>query len=174
MKRAALFACLLALATPAFAEAPADTAGPITSQTERNAIALRVRGGAACAQCDLFQADLSYQNLAERNFSGSRLRQSELQIVIADRARFHGANLSLANLFGGRFSSADFTDANLSGAVMVGGYFGGAQFHGANLTGANFSGAELAGALGLTQPQLSGACGDDRTTLPRGLTAPRC
>ncbi len=173
MKRAALFACLLALTTPAFAEAPGDTAGPITNQAERDAIALRVRGGAACVQCDLFQADLSYQNLAGRDFSGARLRQSDLQIVTADRARFHGANMSLANLFGGRFSSADFTDANLSGAVMVGGYYGGARFGGANLSGANLSGAELAGAIGLTQAQLSSACGDG-TTLPPGLTVPRC
>ncbi len=174
MKRAALFACLFALTTPVFAEAPGDTAGPITNQAERDAIALRVRGGAACANCDLFQIDLSYQNLAGRDFTGSRLRQSEMQIVTADRARFNRANMSLANMFGGRFSSADFSDANLEQAGMVGGFYGGARFHGANLTGANLSGAELADAIGLSQAQLDLACGDHTTQLPRGMRVEMC
>ena len=39
MKRAMLFACLLALASPAFAQAPGDTGGPIVSQAERDVIA---------------------------------------------------------------------------------------------------------------------------------------
>lgn len=173
MKRAALFACLFALTTPAYAEAPADTGGPITSQADRDALSPRVRNGAPCPNCDLFQIDLSYRDLSGRDYSGSRLRQSELQVVIADRARFHGANLSLANLFGGRFSSADFTEANLSGATLVGAFLGGARFSGAVLTGANLSGAELTGAS-ITQIQLNGACGDDTTTLPTGMTIPRC
>jgi uncharacterized protein YjbI with pentapeptide repeats len=174
MKRALLVACLLALASPAFAQAPSDTGGPITNQAARDATATRVRGGAACPNCDLFQADLSYRPLVGRDFSGARLRQSDLQLAIADRARFAGANLSIANLFGGRFSSADFTNANLSQAVMVGGYFGHARFAGAVFTGANISGAEFEGASGLTQAQLSGACGDATTILPAGLTVPAC
>jgi uncharacterized protein YjbI with pentapeptide repeats len=57
---------------------------------------------------------------------------------------------------------------------LVGGYFSSANFAGANLTNANLSGAELKGARGLTQTQLSKACGDAETTLPRGLTVPTC
>jgi uncharacterized protein YjbI with pentapeptide repeats len=174
MKRAALFTMLFALTTPAFAEAPGDTAGPITNQAERDVIAARVRGGESCAACDLFQIDLSYQGIAGHNFAGARLRQSELQIVTADRTNFHGANMSLANLFGGRFSSADFSDVNLSGAALVGGYFGGARFGGAVLTGANISGSDLSLATGLTQAQLNTACGDATTALPAGLTVPAC
>ena len=173
MKRAALLACLLAFSTPAFAQAPTETGGPIISQADRDALAPRVRNGAACPGCDLFQIDLSYRDLSSRDFSGTRLRQSELQVVTADRARFHGANLSLSNLFGGRFSSADFTDVNLSGATLVGAYLGGARFSGAVLTGANLSGAELTGAS-ITQEQLNAACGDDSTLLPTGMTIPRC
>lgn len=175
MKRAALFLFALVLAGPAFAQAPSATGGPIVSQAERDRIAAGVRNGdRACAQCDLFQADLSYMNLAAANFAGARLRQADLQISEADRARFGGANLSLANLFGGRFSHADFSNANLEGAVLVGAYLGYARFTGAVLAGANLSGAELEGAVGLTQAQLNGACGDANTVLPTGLTVPAC
>lgn len=174
MKRAALFACLLTLTTTAFAQAPSETGGPILSQAERDAIAARVRGGASCAGCDLFQIDLAYQSIAGRNFTDARLRQSDLTVVTADRANFSGANMSLSNLFGARATGANFTDANLTSATLVGGHFGGARFTGAVLTGADLSGAEMADAHGLTQAQLATACGDDTTTLPPGLLISAC
>ncbi len=174
MKRAALIACLFVLTGTAFAEAPPATGGPIVSQAERDVIAARVRAGASCARCDLFQIDLAYRSVAGRDFSGARIRQSDLSLATADRARFHGANLSLANLFGARLSGADLTDANLEGATLVGAYLGGARMAGALLTGANLSGAELDLAQGLNQSQLNTACGDATTTLPAGLTIPAC
>jgi uncharacterized protein YjbI with pentapeptide repeats len=174
MKRAALFACLFVLTSPAFAEAPSATGGPITNQAERDAIATRVRGGASCVNCDLFQIDMSYQSVAGRDFSGARVRQAEFSLATVDRARFHGANLSLSNFFGARLSGADLTDTNLEGATFVGAYLGGARLRGAVLTGANFSGAELSDAAGLSQEQLNTACGDATTTLPQGMTIPAC
>jgi len=174
MKRAALIFSLFALTAPAYAQAPSATGGPIVSQAERDAIAERVRAGASCANCDLFQIDLSYRAIAGRDFSGARIRQSNLSLATADRARFRGANLSLANLFGARLSGADLTDANLEGATLVGAYLGGARLTGAVLDGANLSGAEMAGARGLTQAQLNTACGDATTTLPAGMTVPSC
>jgi uncharacterized protein YjbI with pentapeptide repeats len=175
MKRAALFGCLFALTAPAFAQtAPADTGGPVTNQSERDAIAERVRGGASCAGCDLFQIDLAYQNVSGRDFTGARIRQADLTIGIADRANFTGANLSLTNLFGARATGANFTGANLNGASLVGAYFGSSRFTGARLDGANLSGAELGEARGLTQEQLNTACGDGTTTLPTGMTVPAC
>lgn len=174
MKRAALFACLLTLTTPAFAQAPSATGGPITNQAERDAIAARVRGGASCANCDLFQISLAYQSVAGRNFSGARIRQADLSLATADRSRFRGANMSLTNFFGARLSGADLSEANLQGATLVGAYLGGARLSGAALNGANFSGAELADSIGLTQSQLNTACGDATTTLPAGMTIPAC
>jgi uncharacterized protein YjbI with pentapeptide repeats len=175
MTRAALTALALALLSAGPAIAQTATGGPITSPEARENTIGSVRNGAAsCAGCDLFQADLSYSDISRRDFSGSRLRQADLELVTADRARFRGANLSIANLFGGRFSSADFTNANLERAVLVGAYLGGARFSGAVLTDANLSGAEMADAVGLTQAQLNGACGDATTTLPAGLTVPNC
>jgi uncharacterized protein YjbI with pentapeptide repeats len=176
MKRAALFACLFALTTPAaFAQAaPSDTGGPITNQAERDAIARRVRGGESCTGCDLFQIDLSYRSVAGRNFTGSRIRQADFTIAVADRANFTGANLSLTNMFGARATGANFTGANLDGAQLVGAHFGSARFDGARMEGANLSGAELSNARGLTQQQLNTACGDATTTLPAGMTISRC
>lgn len=178
MKRAALAACLLAFASfsggSVYAQTPSATGGPMLGQEERDDTAIRVRAGDPCANCDLFQIDLAYQNVTGRDFSGSRIRQSNFTVATADGARFRGANLSLANLFGIRAGRADFNNANLEGATLVGGYFGGARFDGAALTGANLSGAELAGAHGLTQEQLNTACGDATTTLPAGMTAPSC
>jgi uncharacterized protein YjbI with pentapeptide repeats len=179
MKRATLVAYLLALTSFScghlvYAEPPSATGGPIVNQEERDDIAIRVRAGDSCTNCDLFQIDLAYQAIPGRDFSQSRIRQSNFTVATADRARFRGANLSLANLFGMRAGHADFTDANLEGATMVGGYFGYARFGGAALTGANLSGAELTGATGLTQQQLNTACGDATTTLPAGMTIPRC
>jgi uncharacterized protein YjbI with pentapeptide repeats len=174
MKRATLFACLLVLTTPAFAQAPSATDGLITNQAERDATASRVRAGANCVGCDLFQIDLSYQSIAGRNFSAARVRQANLSLATADRIRLVSANLSLTNLFGARLSGADLSDANLEGATFVGAYLGGARLGGAVVNGANFSGAELADAIGLTQAQLNTACGDETTTLPTGMTIPAC
>ena len=70
MKRAALFACVIALTTPAFAEAPSATGGPVTNQADRDGIAARVRGGASCAGCDLFQIDLEPLSLVRAQVIG--------------------------------------------------------------------------------------------------------
>ena len=174
MKRAMAFACLVALTSPACAEAVGKTAPPIATEAQREAIALRVRGGASCASCDLFQIDLSYADLGGRDFSGARIAQSDLSLAAAEHTRFRGANLTLANLFGVRMSGADLTDANLDHAMLVGAELAGARMAGAVLTGANLSGAAMNAASGLTQAQLNRACGDSSTALPPGLTVPRC
>lgn len=134
----------------------------------------RVQAGQSCPGCNLFQAELGYLDLPRIDVSGARLRQANLALVTMNRARFDGTNLSIANLFGGRFTGASFRNADLSRANLVGAYFGGADFGGANLTGATLSGAEMASARGLTQAQLSSACGDASTQLPAGLTIPPC
>lgn len=161
MKPIALAAAALAfLAGPALAQ----NAGQIAS----------ARGGASCAGCNLFQADLARAELRGKSFSGARLRQADLSLAVMNRTNFAGADLRDVRGFGGLFSSANFSGANLTNSTWVGAYFGGSNFRGANLSGANFSGAELDRARGLTQAQLNGACGDQGTTLPAGLTLPLC
>ena len=78
------------------------------------------------------------------------------------------------NAYGARFTGASFAGANLINASFVGAYLQGANFRGAHLAGVNFSGAEMSHAVGLTQGQLAQACGDESTTLPRGLRLHAC
>ncbi len=145
---------------------------PAESQDARE-ISL-AQSGQSCENCNLFQADLSFTQMKNISFAGARLRQSDLSLATMDGVNFADTNLSIANMFGGRFTGASFKNANLSQATLVGGYFHGADFTNANLSGANLAGAEMGRAKGLTQNQLSLACGDASTLLPSGLKVPHC
>jgi len=161
MKHILLAAGLIAIAAP---QSVAQNASQIAS----------AKSGKACKDCNLFQADLSFTNITNVSFAGSRLRQSNMTLATMDGVNFSGANLSIANMYGGRFTSASFKNANLADATLVGGSFQGADFAGANLTNANISGAEMRSARGLTQGQLNKACGDASTQLPSGLNVQHC
>jgi len=160
MKRALPFAIALMLASPAAAQ----NAGQIA----------RVRSGASCPGCNLFQADLANKELKAKSFAGARLRQADLSTSVMNRTSFAKADLRDVNAYGGVFSSANFSGADLTNATFVGTYLQGANFSGAKLVGANFSGAEMGRAVGLTQAQLSQACGDGSTELPKGLRIGAC
>lgn len=133
-----------------------------------------VRAGQSCSGCNLFQANLAYLDLPNKDFSGSRLRQADLSLSTMNYANFEATNLSVANMFAARFTGANFKNADLTNAVMVGTYLGGANFTGAKMTRVNLSGAEMATAKGLTQAQLDQTCGDEATELPPGLRIPSC
>ena len=153
-------AALLASASAAFAQNPVQVA--------------HVRAGASCPRCNLFQADLAGLTLHGRNYAGARLRQADLSAAVMARARFAGGDLRDLNAYAAVLGGADFGRSDLTNATFVGAFLGGANFAGARLEGANFSGAELGGARGLTPRQLSTACGDASTTLPRGLHLKPC
>ena len=132
------------------------------------------RDGASCPRCNLFQADFSNLQLKGRNFAGARLRQADFSASVMNHTDFAGADLRDLNAYGGVFSGARFAGANMTNASFVGAYLEGADFRGATLTGVNFSGAEMDRAVGLSQRQLDGACGDEATRLPPGLTLRPC
>lgn len=134
----------------------------------------RVRGGAGCPGCNLFQGNFSGLEARGLNLSGARLRQADLSLSVMNRTRFANTDMRDVEAYGGVFSSANFSGANLTNASFVGAYLDGAAFSGATLTGANFSGASLQRSTGLTQSRLHQACGDEATRLPRGLTIPHC
>ena len=162
-------AAIGAMSLTAFAQTPDQ------NEASRKATAARrVMGERACMNCDLFQVDLSYQELEGRNLTGARLRQADLSLSTFDKSKFAGANMSMVNGFGIRAEHADFSDVNFEDAVLVGGSFNGANFKNANLAKANFSGSDLSTATGLTQAQLDAACGDAETRLPKGLSLPAC
>lgn len=161
MKSLALLAvAALAVALPA----QAQNAGQIA----------RVRAGASCPGCNLFQGDFSGMETRGQNLSGARIRQADFSLATMNRTRFANADLRDVEAYGGVFSGSSFNGANLSNSSWVGAYLEGSSFAGASLSGANFSGAQLARATGLTQRQLNTACGDASTTLPGRLTIPAC
>jgi uncharacterized protein YjbI with pentapeptide repeats len=134
----------------------------------------RVRGGASCPGCNLFQGDFGGLEARGLNLSGSRLRQSDLSLSVMNRTRFSGADMRDVEAYGAVFSGSNFSRANLTNASFVGTYLEGSNFAGATLDGANFSGAQLERATGLTQAQLNRACGDATTALPGRLRIPAC
>ncbi|HST92232.1 MAG TPA: pentapeptide repeat-containing protein [Brevundimonas sp.] len=134
----------------------------------------RVRGGASCPGCNLFQGDFTAMEAGGLNLSGARLRQANLSLAVMNRTRFSNADLRDVEAYGGVFSSASFAGANLTNASFVGAHLDGASFGGATLAGVNFSGASLLRATGLTQSRLNQACGDEATRLPRGLRIRHC
>jgi hypothetical protein len=151
------------------------TGTPEQNEITRKATAERIKAGALkCMACDLFQVDLSYQELPNRDLSLARLRQADLSLATFDKGKFANTNLSIVNAFGARFEDADFSNANLQDATLVGAWMGGANFANANLSNANLSGAYLVTAKNLTQYQLNTACGDATTELPKGLKLAHC
>ncbi|MGV9005491.1 MAG: pentapeptide repeat-containing protein [Brevundimonas sp.] len=151
---------LAATALPAAAQNPGQIA--------------RVRGGASCPGCNLFQGDFGGLQLRGLNLAGARLRQADFSLAVMNRTRFSNTDMRDVEAYGAVFSSSNFSGANLTNASFVGTYLEGSNFSGATLTGTNFSGAQLARSTGLTQGQLNQACGDAATTLPSGLRIPAC
>jgi uncharacterized protein YjbI with pentapeptide repeats len=132
------------------------------------------QAGGSCPRCNLFQADFSNRELKGRNFAGARLRQANMSAAVMNYTTMAGADLRDVNAYGAVFTGVSFAGANMTNASFVGAYLEGANLRGAILTGVNFSGAEMDRAIGLTQAQLAGACGDRATTLPRGLRIRPC
>ena len=161
-----ILTALLVLAATATAALPAaaQNAGQIA----------RVRGGASCAGCNLFQGDFSGLEARGLNLGGARLRQADLSLSVMNRTRFSNADLRDVEAYGGVFSGSSFAGANLTNASFVGAYLDGANFSGATLNGTNFAGASLERAAGLSQSRLNQACGDETTQLPSGLSIPHC
>ncbi len=155
-----LAAALLTLAAPAWAQNMAQIG--------------RAQAGADCPGCNLFQADLANRELHGRSFAGARLRQADLSAAVMTRVSFAHADLRDLNAYGAVFTGSNFAGADLTNASLVGTFLQGADLRGARLAGANFSGAEMDRAVGLTQGQLAGACGDEATRLPRGLRLAPC
>jgi uncharacterized protein YjbI with pentapeptide repeats len=162
-------AAIGAMSLTAFAQTPEQNAATRQATAQR-----LIEGEKVCTGCDIFQVDLSYQELTGRDLSGARIRQADLSLSTVDHTKFNGADMSIVNAFGIRAEDADFSNVNFQDAVLVGGWFGGSRFAGAKLSNANLSGADFSTARDLTQNQLNTACGDADTRLPPGLTIVPC
>ena len=115
--------------------------------------------GGVCEECDLSGRILTGARMTHSNFS---------------RSDFSNAVLARADASYSRFTSADFTNADLTRSRCRHAIFRGARFHGARMHGADVSGADLRRSSGLTQHELTQACGNQDTLLPPGLSVPPC
>ncbi len=122
---------------------------------------------------DLHGARLVGACLLNAKFQGADLTRADL----SKKAHLSEANLSGAVLYGTNLSEADLFKANLRGAFLQDAILSGANLRGADLLGADLldadlSGANLRGALNVTQEELAGAHGDERTRHPTYLERP--
>jgi uncharacterized protein YjbI with pentapeptide repeats len=92
--------------------------------------------------------------LDDASLEASNLKRAILKDVTADGANLRGANLRRAKMGGATLFRADFTGATLELSVL--------------------NAAVLTDAKGLTQDQISTACGDGDTRLPNGLMVKLC
>jgi uncharacterized protein YjbI with pentapeptide repeats len=159
-------AALVLLAAATVGATPALAQNPIQIQ--------RVKQGSSCPGCNLFQADFANLELRGKDLHGARLRQADFSAAVMKHVNLSRTDLRDLNAYGAVFTGSNLAGANLTNASFVGAYLQGADLRGAQLEGANFSGAEMARAVGLTQRQLAGACGDASTTLPRSLRLMPC
>ncbi len=134
--------------------------------------------GATAEKANFSRIEAYRSSFAEISASGASFASAELQ-----RADFNGAQLS-----GADFEKAELGRANFKDAVISGARFTLANLSRANLAGATFEkpilldqaflflthieGLDLSKSEGLQQQQIDLACGDDKTKLPDGLTAP--
>ena len=152
--------------------------------------------GAFFLKADLLRANLQGAKLSGANLQGAELSSANLQGAELFRAKLQGAYLRVAILRVSILKEADLKEADLRGASLGGADLRGADLEGAKLQGAelssanlqgaifgrfqdigpatNLAGADLGNARGLTQDQLDGACGDNKTKLPDGLTIKPC
>ena len=81
----------------------------------------RVGGARAVfAFCDLSGLDLSSRNLADADFTGAYLEETNLAGARLDAASFFGASLKRANLAGASLRRADMRGTSLRGANLIG------------------------------------------------------
>jgi hypothetical protein len=138
--------------------------------------------GANLKGARLERIKLSAARLEAANLSGAHLEGADLHLVHLERAILSVAHLEGAQLLRAHLESAhlegayleythleeaDLKDADLRAARGAEAYFAKT-----NLEGARLEDAELGGAKGLIQEQVDSALGNEKTTLPPGLTRP--
>lgn len=149
--------------------------------------------GAHVEKANVMRAWFTGGTMKKANFSRVQGYRSGFSNVTADGASFASAELERANFAGAKLTGADFQKAelgraNFDKAVLTGTNFTLANLSRANLGGVtlkgpinfdrafmfltNIEGVDLSTAVGLQQPQLDLACGDDKTKLPASVKKP--
>ena len=105
---------------------------------------------------------------------GKQGKRADLSRANLQEANLWGTNLQKAYRYNANLQEASLVKANLQGADLKGAQLQGAFFYFANLQEAELKQANLEDAEALTQEQLNGACGDEKTKLPFGLSIKLC
>lgn len=127
------------------------------------------------SRTNLAGANLTRANAAGIELNGANLQNADLSYARLDAAQLRGADLTGAKLVGTNLRLIEWVDGlSLRHVDARGAIFRFAFLLGVDFTGANLSGADFSRAKGLTNEQLSRACGDEKTRLPLGLVVPPC
>ena len=142
------------------------------------AVMTRVDG----SQANMNNANLAKAESSRAKFIQTRFNSANFEKSVFFRGDFTAADMSKANLHKSEFSRTNFQSAILTDATVTFANIARANFREAKLVNTDFTsswtyltrfeGVNLSAAKGLTQAQIDLACGDDKTLLPAGLTAP--
>lgn len=129
--------------------------------------------GARFARIEAYRTDFSGITADDASFEGAELQRSNFEKASLSKADFTKADLGRSQFHGAELGHSRFSLANVSRADFRGATFSGpVDFDKAFFFLARIEGADLSAATGLVQWQLDMACGDDKTTLPPGLSKP--
>lgn len=133
--------------------------------------------GADLSNARLFAAEISRSNLQDANLTGADLTNSEMNRSDFTRADLTGAIMQRAELArivltDATISGVSFAYSNLSRSNLIDVHLGNADLTGSYTFLTRIGGADLSQTTGLTNWQLSLACGTSETKLPAGLVAP--
>jgi len=150
--------------------------------------------GASLNEMEAQSANMSHANFnaakgREAEFSNSNFGHSQMLGVTLREASFDACNFGHADLSGAKLRNSQFENSNLSNTTLDhadlrevrfvhvnfhNANFGNAQLKDVRFEEAYLAGADLSKVQNLTADQLEGACMDEKTHLPRKLSAPSC
>lgn len=143
--------------------------------------------GASFREANLYAADFRSSVARDVDFRDANLLEAIFLQAELQSTYFRGANLQKANLREANLQDSVLYSANLAGADVRGVNFQNALLVNATLAETIFGlsteppylptdlrDTNLEQAFGLTQEQLDGACGNETTRLPEGLTIQEC
>jgi uncharacterized protein YjbI with pentapeptide repeats len=134
--------------------------------------------GATGIATDFQKASLNHALLDNAKLSDAKFTEADLRAAKLRGADLRNANLRMANVRFAELQNADLRGANLQQALLALADLTETKFgstaEGLTKRKTDLRGADLRGSFGLTQEQLDNACGDEETTLTRGLTVSPC
>ncbi len=129
--------------------------------------------GANLTKVEAYRSDFSASDATNAKFINAEMQRTKFANTKLDGTDFTKAELGRADFEGATLNGSKFSLTNLSRARFGGAKIGGpVDFTSAFLLLTRIEGVDLSTATGLDQKQIDIACGDSKTRLPAGLTAP--